>query len=299
MRLPVFATPLTAAERPVFLPMDVPLAELCAMVRQRLALERDGATGPTVSVVIPVYNQLDFTLRCLISIAEHPSRASVEIIVCDDASDDGTPAVLAALPGVRYIRNDTNLGFLYSCNRAAREARGAYLLFLNNDTQVQEGWLDHMLALFGADGRAGLVGAKLLFPDGRLQEAGGIVWRDGSAHNWGRYDDPRKPEYNQVREVDYCSGACLMIEASLFRALGGFDVRYAPAYYEDTDLAFRVHQAGRKVLYQPKAVVVHHEGVSHGTDTSKGVKAHQVANQAKFVERWRNQLEEFHFPKPT
>jgi GT2 family glycosyltransferase len=216
----------------------------------------------------------------------------------DDASDDGTPGVLAALPGVRHLRNEANLGFLESCNRAAGEARGAYLLFLNNDTEVQEGWLDSMVALFGADERAGLVGAKLLFPDGRLQEAGGIVWRDGSAHHRGRYDDPRRPEYNHVREVDYCSGACLLIESSLFRALGGFDTRYAPAYYEDTDLAFRVRHAGKKVLYQPQAVVVHHEGVSNGTDTRSGIKAHQVANQAKFRERWRKELEAYHMPKP-
>ncbi|HEY7549252.1 MAG TPA: glycosyltransferase, partial [Hyphomicrobiaceae bacterium] len=99
--------------------------------------------------------------------------------------------------------------------------------------------------------------------------------------------------------VDYCSGACIMIAASLFRELGGFDARYAPAYYEDTDLAFRVRQTGRKVLYQPKAVVVHHEGVSNGTDTGRGIKAYQVTNQAKFLERWRKELEEFHSPKPN
>jgi GT2 family glycosyltransferase len=298
LRLPVFATPLTDAERPVVLPMDVPLAELCVMVRRRLPPERDGASPPVVSIVIPVRNQLDYTLRCLISIAAHPSRASVEIVVCDDASNDDTPGVLAALPGIRYIRNADNLGFLHSCNRAAGEARGAYLLFLNNDTQVQEGWLDHMLALFGSEEQAGLVGAKLLFPDGRLQEAGGIVWQDASGHHYGRYDDPRKPEYNHVREVDYCSGACLMIEAASFRTLGGFDVRYAPAYYEDTDLAFRVRQAGRKVLFQPKAVVVHHEGVSNGTDTRSGIKACLMTNQAKFRQRWRKELEELHMPKP-
>jgi GT2 family glycosyltransferase len=155
-----------------------------------------------------------------------------------------------------------------------------------------------MLALFDQDEQVGLVGAKLLFPDGRLQEAGGVVWRDGSAYNYGRCDDPRRPEYNYVREVDYCSGACILIETSLFRELGGFDVRYAPAYYEDTDLAFRVRQAGRRVLYQPKAIVVHYEGVTHGTDTGKGVKAYQLVNQQRFRERWRAELDEFHFPRP-
>jgi O-antigen biosynthesis protein len=89
-----------------------------------------------------------------------------------------------------------------------------------------------------------------------------------------------------------------MIETSLFRQLGGFDALYAPAYYEDTDLAFRMRQTGRRVLYQPKAVVVHHEGASNGTDIRSGVKAYLVTNQAKFRERWGSQLDEFHMPKP-
>jgi GT2 family glycosyltransferase len=256
------------------------------------------AAPPQVSIIIPVHNQLDFTLRCLMAIAAHRSRASAEIVVCDDASTDATAKVLGALPGIRYLRNAANLGFLQTCNRAAEAARGAYLVFLNNDTQVQAGWLDEMLALLEADEQAGLVGAKLVFPDGRLQEAGARIWRDGSGHHIGRYDDPARAEYNTVREVDYCSGACLMISAALFHGLGGFDIRYAPAYYEDTDLAFRVRAAGRKVLYQPKAVVVHHEGVSHGTDLSRGMKAHQVANQGKFRERWHSVLEEFHISRP-
>jgi GT2 family glycosyltransferase len=264
----------------------------------QIGLKLDGAAAPLVSIVIPVHNQLEFTYRCLMSIAAHPSRASVEVVVCDDASHDNTPGVLREVAGIRYVRNEANLGFVRSCNRAAGEARGAYLLFLNNDTQVQEGWLDHMLALFDGDDQVGLVGAKLLFPNGRLQEAGGVVWRDGSASNYGRYDDPGRPEYNYVREADYCSGACLLIDTALFRQIGGFDVRYAPAYYEDTDLAFRVRQAGRKVLYQPQAVVVHYEGITYGSGAGAGVNAHQVANREKFRARWRADLEQFHFPKP-
>jgi O-antigen biosynthesis protein len=285
--------PLPGVARPALIDAPLPNGPW------QLGLKQDDAPPPLVSIIIPVHNQLDFTYRCLMSIVAHPSQANIEIIVCDDASDDSTATVLRGVGGIRYISNTTNRGFLHSCNRASEEACGQYLLFLNNDTQVQEGWLDHMLALFEADMQTGLVGAKLLFPNGRLQEAGGVIWRDASAYNYGRYDDPAKPEYNYVREVDYCSGACILIKTDLFRQLGGFDDLYAPAYYEDTDLAFRVRQAGRKVLYQPRAVVVHHEGVSHGTDTRHGMKAYQIVNQAKFRERWRSELEELHFPKPS
>lgn len=241
--------------------------------------------SPRASIVVPVYGQLAHTLACLRALAAHPPAAPVEIIVVDDASTDGTPQVLPRVEGLRYHRRAANGGFIAACNEGAALARGEYLVFLNNDTVPQPGWLDALLSTFDAVPSAGLVGAQLLYPDGRLQEAGGVVFRDGSAWNYGRFGSPSDPRYGYLRDVDYASGAAIAIPRALFDAVGGFDARYAPAYYEDTDLAFAVRAAGRRVLYQPASRVVHDEGATAGTDPGTGAKAAQAANRERFALR--------------
>src|SRR5207248_4209681 len=221
---------------------------------------------------------------------EHQGAERFEIIVVDDCSTDATAEAIPQMRGVVYLRNETNSGFITSCNRGAEAARGKYLVFLNNDTIVRQGWLTALLDTFAQEQRAGIVGSKLLYPDGRLQEAGGIIWRDATGWNYGKFDDPQKPEYNYLRDVDYCSAAALMIPKSLFESAGGFDSRYAPGYYEDTDLAFKVRQAGYRVLYQPLSEVIHYEGATGGTDISTGAKKHQEINRSSFAEVWSNEL---------
>ena len=250
------------------------------------------------SVVIPVYGKLAYTLACLRSLARTRLPPDTELIVVDDASPDDSGKVLPKIPGLRYHRNAQNLGFVGSCNAGAALARGEFLVFLNNDTTLTPGWLEALLRTFQSHPDTGLAGAQLVYPDGRLQESGGIVFSDGSGWNYGRFDDPRHPAYTFVREVDYCSGAAVALRRELFDRLGGFEACYAPAYYEDTDLAMKVREAGLKVRVQPASVVVHHEGITAGTDTGSGVKAYQVRNQKRFVERWRDTLARRH-PAPS
>ncbi len=250
--------------------------------------------NPRVSIVIPVYNQLSLTLSCLRSLAE-TTPPLYEVIVVDDASTDETPETLPRVENLRYVRQETNQGFVESVNTGARHARAEIVVFLNNDTLLTKGWLEALLAPF-EDEKVGAVGAKLIYPDGRLQEAGGIIFRDASGWNYGHLEDPSAPEYNFRRQVDYCSGACLAVRRELFERLGGFDPLYRPAYYEDTDLAFRLRQAGYQVVYQPRAEVFHLEGASCGRDLNRGLKRYQVVNQEKFRARWQETLKREHFP---
>lgn len=246
---------------------------------------------PLISIVIPVYNQFVYTYDCIKSIKETCGGIPYEIIVADDCSTDQTRNIEKVIHGLRIIHNKQNLRFLLNCNNAAQEARGKYLLFLNNDTEVKENWLQSLLDLIESDPTIGMVGSKLVYPNGKLQEAGGIVFADASGWNYGRLDDPDRPEYNYVKDVDYISGASIMIRADLWRQLGGFDASFAPAYYEDTDLAFSVRKAGLRVVYQPESVVVHFEGISNGKDVAQGQKAYQEVNRKKFYEKWKDILQ--------
>src|SRR5690606_10723662 len=193
------ALPLLAADQRPFEPFAVPCSD-----------------APAASIVIPVHGQWPHTLACLRALAAHPPACAVEMIVVDDASTDGTPRHLPQVAGLVGVRRDANGGFIAACNEGAARARGRFLVFLNNDTVPQPGWLDALLATFDQHPDTGLAGAQLLYPDGRLQEAGGLVFADGSAWNYGRFESPEDPRFSYLRETDYVSAAAAAIPAALF-----------------------------------------------------------------------------------
>jgi len=252
---------------------------------QQTGLSFPDVERPIVSVVIPMFNLLDMTLQCLRSLMSVEESVSFEVIVADDASSDAlVPKILGKIPGLKYVRRPENGGFVMSCNSGAEKARGKYIFFLNNDAEVQDGWLTESLRLF-ENAEVGVVGSKLIYPDGRLQEAGGIIFKSAEGWNYGKTDQPDKPEYSYVRDADYVSGAAYMIRTELFREIGGFNKNLAPGYFEDVELSFAVREKGYRVLYQPRSVVTHHEGATSAASEEAGrkpMKDYQEVNYEKF-----------------
>lgn len=264
----------------------------------RVLSNRAGQITPAgndlVTIVIPVFNKVEFTKRCLRSIKENVVYKDYEVVVVDNASTDETQSFMKEWtennPRVKYIRNESNMGFVDACNLGAEQAKGKYVVLLNNDTEVNRNWLEALVDFAGKTDDCGAVGSKLIYPDGRLQEAGGIIFSDGNGWNYGRGLNPDHPKFNFVREVDYISGASLMIRKELWDKLGGLDKSYAPAYYEDSDLCFGIRKLGYKVYYEPRSSLTHFEGITSGTNLAEGFKKFQTVNRPKFVKKWKDEL---------
>jgi O-antigen biosynthesis protein len=253
----------------------------------RLILPR--ADRPLVSVVIVLFNRAELTLRCLRSLERTSGAVPIEVILVNNASTDETPALLAQIGGTTIVQFDENRGFLLGCNVGSRSASGQYILLLNSDTELLADTLAAAVEVLQTDDSIGAVGARLVLPDGSLQEAGSIIWRDGSCLGYGRGEDPGAPQYSFARDVDFCSAAFLLTPRAVFERLGGFDAIYVPAYYEDTDYCARLWQAGYSVRYDPRIIVRHYEFGS--SCTSQDAITQQLAHRSLFVSRHHKWLE--------
>lgn len=254
--------------------------------REYKSLSLPKVDNPDVSIIIPAMNRFEITYHAIASLILAQNKATFEVILVDDASSDETTAAENIIANLNVVRNEANLGFVKSNNKAADVARGKYLCLLNNDTEVTTGWIDQALEMFDLYNNVGAVGCKLVYPDGKLQEAGGIVWGSGVPWNYGKNQNASHPSYSYARKADYLSAAALFVDRGVWDIVGGFSEEYVPAYYEDTDLAFKIRKEGYSTFYCPSSVVVHYEGKSNGTSTKSGIKQYQEVNSKKFRAKW-------------
>jgi len=244
--------------------------------------------NPEISIVITVHDQVHFMYKCLESVYLN-TEPCYELIIIDDCSTGETKDLLSGIENIRIFRNETNSGIIKSRNKSIDLALGRYIVFLNNDIIVTEKWLEPLVECM-KDEHVGAVGPRLIYPDGTLKEAGGIIWADGSTSHFGRGDGSAKPLYNYVRPVDCCSGAALVVRKDLLNSLGGFDSRYEPGHYEDTDLCLSICVEGYRVMYQPQSLVIHFGDISGYSLKSENTKF-QMINKEKFYQKWKPVLE--------
>jgi len=267
------------------------ISGLLISTKQKAVISTEKGKFPKISVILLCYNKLDYTERCLKSIFKNTKYPYYDVIVVDNASIDDTPAYMETFgKSIKYIRNKTNVGFIGGNNIGVAGSDAEYVIFLNNDTEVMENWLLELYKTFLMYPDAGAIGSRLIYPDGKLQEAGGAVFSDALGWNYGKFGSINDSRYGFVREVDYCSGAALMVKRELFNKVGGYDEYFAPAYYEDSDLCFAIRKLGYKTYFCPYSSVIHYEGITNSTDTNIGLKKYQVTNRPKFQKKWAKEL---------
>jgi len=244
------------------------------------------ADRPYVSVVLVSYQSTDWMDRTLRALVDN-TPPCYEVIVIDNGSPPETVAKLQGIEGIDLVLNGANLGFGNACNQGATRARGRYILFLNPDALVHDGWLPPLLAVVDAEPDVAAAAPRLLNLDGTLQEAGALVFRHGLVLNYGDGDNPERPMYSFRRDVDYASAACLLVRRSAFNAVGGFDPAYSPAYMEDVDLCLALAAAGWRVVVVPESTVTHARWAS---GDQAGTVALVERNRPRFCARWGDEL---------
>jgi GT2 family glycosyltransferase len=230
-------------------------------------------------------------LRALAGVSSLP----FEVIVVANGTSDKTLSDLPDPESLVLVRSPVNLGYGGGCNWGARVARGRHIVVLNDDTVAEPGWLEALVTVAEGDGRIGAVGSRLLNPDGSLQEAGSVLWNDAGTYQVGHGLPPGSSAYARVREVDYCSGCGLLVKRTAWDAVGGFDEGFFPAYFEDVDLCLTLRAHGYRVVYAPRARLIHLGGASTAAN-NRAVAG--VRNGRRFSAKWREELRDYD-PPPT
>jgi GT2 family glycosyltransferase len=260
------------------------------LITRAKSLQFPAVKTPKVSIIIPVSNNKKLTIECLASIFNNTKEVPYEIIIIDDESPEKIQEIIPLIGNITYINNTNNPGFLHLCNHVAKKARGEFILFLNNDVQVLDNWLSPLVETFFQFPSVGVVCPKVLYPNGQLQEAGAFLNKDISVRLIGLFDDPELEKYNYLREVDYCSSVCFIIQRKIFQELSGFDTSYAPGCYEYADLCFRLHNLGYSIFYNPKSALVHLSTTSNDIDERYKQQC-IISDQQKFSDRWQKQID--------
>lgn len=246
------------------------------------------------AILIPVFNNWKFTERCLRSILKTTDSSQLDIYIVNDGSTDQTSTALNRFKSVNVINTPNNLGFTRACNFAFNVLKDyEYIYLLNNDTEVQEGFFKNCMEIMHKHEKIGIVGSTLHYENGEIQSCGAIIWKNASVTEYGERSNPAGIEFLFPRQVDFCAGAGILIKTEALTRANFFDETYAPAYYEDADLAFTMRKLGYETWVSINSRVIHYGGISYGRDEKSGVSKIVSLNQQKFLEKWWAELQEF------
>jgi GT2 family glycosyltransferase len=251
---------------------------------------------PRVSVIISGWRSAPFLIDCLRSISTRMHSVPYEVIV---SLNEPTASLVQTLErdvaGIRVLTTAVNVGFAGACNRGAAEASGDLLVLLNDDATVLDGWLEALVDAAVHHDQAGAVGSRVLLDDGTVQEEGAVVWADGATTLIGYQGPADSSPDPRLRRMDYCSAVSLLVKRDTWDSVGGLDLGYFPAYFEDVDLCMKIQAGGQSILYEPRSVVVHRESSS----TTRSYRTFLAErNKRRFAARWSSALALFEAPEP-
>ena len=242
--------------------------------------EAAGDRAPRASVIVVTTVNAAGLARCLRSLAAlPPDDPPFETIVVLNGAEEDVREVAAGASGVRVVESVVNRGFAGGSNLGRAAASGEFIVLLHDDAEAQEGWLSALVRCADEHPEAGAIGSRVLNPDGTLQNAGAVVWRDGTTRPVGAADG----DFPERRAVDYSGSSSLLVRAASWDAVGGMDDELYPAYYVDADLAMAIRARGEAILYEPGARTLH---VKSASSSPRMTTFYSARNRERFCAKW-------------